>query len=268
MVGPVPRFRPLVVLGRSAPVSTLAHSAVPVPRALRRAVSTFLEVALTNTHTKTPPTSPTSPAAADDPPALDRAFGAVLEASPHDFRASLDRAFTQAQETAFYRAEIARMHEEFSPLSPIEWCIIRDVAAMAVEIARNERMVADLVDFGRTSALLGILKDSKDNSDVTHDDLLAIAEDYAKGDPEAVEYIDTELRQMGYTPTILGALSRARWAGTVEPIERSIHGTRKAQSNLLRDLMKVRRATGRKAGKAADRRSPDAGPGRSGDTGA
>jgi hypothetical protein len=271
MVGPVPRTRPLVASGRSAPVSIPAHSAVPVPRALRRAVSAFLEVALTNTHTNPPPTSPTSPtspAAADAQSALERAFGAVLEDCPHDFRASLDRSFTQALETAFYRAEIVRMHEEFSPLSPIEWCTIRDVAAMAVEIARNERMVADLVDFGRTSALLGILKDSKGNSDVTDDDLLAIAEDYAKGDPEAVEYIDTELRQMGHTPTILGALSRARCAGTVEPIERSIHGTRKAQSNLLRDLMKARRASGRKAGKVADRRSPDAGSGGPGDAGA
>lgn len=188
---------------------------------------------------------------ADHSSALDRAFAAVLAECPGDFRASLDRSFTQSGETDAYRSEIVRLHGELAPLSPIEWSLVRDIGVMAVELFRNDRFLTDLIDFSRLEGLREMLRDGLAIPDTHGDRHARLIVDYLAGDPKAVDVVDKALRRMGHTPSILSTVGRAHKAEHIAPIERSIQVIRKARATVLRDLLSVRRTVERASGSPA-----------------
>jgi hypothetical protein len=172
---------------------------------------------------------------------LQDAFRAVLLDCPPDFRASLDRSFSDPQDAATYRADIVRIHQDKAPFAPAEWCFLRDIAAIAVDIARSERMIADLIAIGRKPALRHLLRDALNGKDIDTGDIDGLSEAYCANRPDIVEDVHTILRGSGLLPSVISATARAHNAHAIDPLERSLIVLRKSRQSLMRDMAAERR---------------------------
>lgn len=177
-----------------------------------------------------------------DTDALEDAFTAVLLECPPDFRTSFDRSFSDPHDASTYRAEIVRIYQGMAPFAPAEWCFLRDIAAIAVEIARYERMICDLIALGRKQALRRVLRDALNNRDVSTDGIDQLVEAYCANRPDVIDDIHATLRGAGLALSVVSATARAQNAGAIEPLERSLIALRKSRQTLMRDIAAERRA--------------------------